>query len=78
MPSIKEMKKELKKLEDEQFVEDLKAGSRRYKASGPLLITGVALIALSAGFAKKSDIIGAFIAAVGIVLVLAGAIYQGN
>ena len=78
MPSIKELKTELKKLEDEQFIKDLKAGSRLYEASVPLIIVGGALIALSAGLAEKSDIIGAFVAAVGIVLLLAGGIARGD
>jgi hypothetical protein len=72
VPSIKELRKQLKKFEDEQFVNDMNRGMRRYKASGPLLIAGVALLALSAGLAEKSDLLGASVAAVGILLILAG------
>jgi hypothetical protein len=78
MKPTEEPSKQLKEVEDEQFLNDMKRGLRRYKASGPLLIFGVALLALSAGLAKKSDILGASVAVVGILLILAGITFQDH
>jgi hypothetical protein len=71
-------KSEIDQRDDERFVQELNAGSRRYRRSGVLIISGVAMIALSAGVAEKSDPLGALVAAVGILLLLAGSIAQGD
>src|ERR1035437_3983004 len=70
--STKGLREKRANLEDEQLAKDLNARARWYKASGTMLISGVALLALSAGLAHKSDLIGASVAAVGILLILAG------
>lgn len=59
-------------------MQELNAGSRRYRRSGVLIISGIAMIALSVGVAEKSDLLGAFVAAIGILLLLAGSIAQGD
>jgi hypothetical protein len=76
--STKELREKLAKLEDDQFAKESKARVRSYKASGTMLISGVALLALSAGLARKSDLLGASVAVVGIFLILAGLVAQGH
>jgi drug/metabolite transporter superfamily protein YnfA len=66
------------KQEDQRFVQETQAGARSYRASGPLIISGVFTIALSAGLATHSDLVGSFVCAIGILLLLAGVIKRGN